>query len=223
MTESMADSSSKATPKMRRQPKQARSLERVSRILDVAEELFIEQGYASTTTKAIAKEAKVPIGSLYQFFPDKAAILQALAERYVDLMSQGLEAFGTLDMTQLPLSDYVDRFIDGIASFFAEYPGYHAIFMEVQAILPELDEAADTQLIQILTALLPKYNASLAAEDYEAIAFIMIKAIGNLLWLSLGQTQHFRPRLVIETKRLMLNYLQSYFPAVPSTGSVPNP
>nr|WP_199290587.1 hypothetical protein [Synechococcus elongatus] len=39
----------------------------------------------------------------------------------------------------------------------------------------------------------------------------MVKAIGTLLWLALGQEQSFRQHLVIETKRLALQYLQSYF------------
>jgi len=72
----MAESSSPAGG-MRRKPRQARSQERVNRILDVAEKLFASQGYAATTTNAIAAQAQVPIGSLYQFFPDKTAILKA--------------------------------------------------------------------------------------------------------------------------------------------------
>lgn len=56
---------------MRRQPKQARSQERVHHILDVAEQLFIELGYEQTTTRAIATRAEVPVGSLYQFFQTK--------------------------------------------------------------------------------------------------------------------------------------------------------
>jgi hypothetical protein len=42
---------------------------------------------------------------------------------------------------------------------------------------------------------------------------MLVKAIGTLLWLSLSQDDIFRQRLVMETKRLMLSYLQSYFPA----------
>ena len=69
---------------MRREPRQARSQERVNRILDLAEELFAGESYAATTTNAIAARAGVPIGSLYQFFPDKTSILQALALRYAE-------------------------------------------------------------------------------------------------------------------------------------------
>jgi len=44
---------------------------------------------------------------------------------------------------------------------------------------------------------------------------MLVKAIGTLLWLSLSQEETFRQRLVTETKRLTLKYLQSYFPSDP--------
>lgn len=193
-----------------RKPKQARSLERFKRILDVAEVIFIEQGYAATTTREIAATAEVAIGSLYQFFPDKAAILQALAERYSDMLDEHLQSFDTLEMNQIPLAEYVKRLVEGIEQFFTEYPGYHAVFMEIKTVMPEMDEAGDAQLIQTLASMLSIRNKSLSAEDYDAIAFVVVKAMGNLLWISSGQEPHFRQRLVVETQRLTLNYLQSY-------------
>ena len=206
----MTETSSEGLARKWRQPKQARSLKRVNRILAVAEEMFIEKGYAATTTKAIASQAEVPIGSLYQFFPDKAAILQALAERYTDLLDRRLQTLEPLETTQLSLADYVDRLTDLVEEFFDKYPGYRAIFMEVQGTMPELDEAGDVQLIQTLATLLPQSDASLSQDDREAISFVLVKAIGNLQWLSLGQTPELRQRLSLEARRLALHYLQSY-------------
>ncbi|MBI4781707.1 MAG: TetR family transcriptional regulator [Oscillatoriophycideae cyanobacterium NC_groundwater_1537_Pr4_S-0.65um_50_18] len=199
---------------MRRQPRQARSQERVNRILDVAEELFIEEGYNATTTNAIAKRAKVAIGSLYQFFPDKTSILQGLALRYNELLYQRLSELNTEALVTLPLTVYVDQMIDATDQFFTDYPGYYAIFMPLQGTIPELQEieaAADAHLIQNMATELSLRNAGLESPDYEAIAFVLVKAIGNLLWLALGQEKPFRQRLVTETKRLTLHYLQSYF------------
>jgi len=199
---------------MRRKPRQARSQERVNRILDVAEEMFIAEGYNVTTTNAIAVRANVPIGSLYQFFPDKAAILQALAVRYGALLHQQLAAFDTVELAKLPLSAYVNRLIDMTDQFFTEHPGYHAIFMEVQGTMPKLEEiedAADAQLIHDLATSLAQREAGLEPANYEAIAFVLVKAIETLLWLSLSQEKSFRHRLVAETKRFTLSYLQSYF------------
>lgn len=212
----MPNKSSEATLRRWRKPKQARSLARVNRILDVAETMFVEEGYGSATTKAIAAQAEVPIGTLYQFFPDKAAILQALAERYNDLLQQRFQEFDTDEMAQRPLTEYVEIVIEEIDRFFSDYPGYYAIFMEVQGSLPEVEDATDAELIQSTAKLLMKRDSSLKEEDYDAIAFVTIKAIGNLHWLSLGQPPQFRRRLLKEIKRLTFHYFQSYFPEVPN-------
>ncbi|MFM2303579.1 MAG: hypothetical protein RLZZ135_989 [Cyanobacteriota bacterium] len=199
---------------MRRQPRQARSQERVNQILAVAEQMFITEGYNATTTNAIAARAKVPIGSLYQFFPDKAAIVQALALRYMEQLHLSFAELDPASVSQMPLSDYVDMLIDTTDRFFTDYPGYHAIFMQVQGTIPELTEienAADAQSIQDLAVSLAQRNSELSPVDCEAIAFVLVKTIGTLLWLSLSQENHFRQRLVTETKRFTLNYLQSYF------------
>lgn len=201
---------------MRRQPRQARSQERVNQILDVAEQMFISEGYDATTTNAIAARAKVPIGSLYQFFPDKGAILQALTMRYMELLHQRFTELHTAETVGLPLPTYVNQVIDATDQFFSDYPGYHAIFMQVQGIMPELEvieTATDAQLIQELATSLSSRNSNVEQANYEAISFVLVKAIGTLLWLALSQEQPFRQQLVAEIKRLALSYLQSYFPS----------
>ncbi|MBC7968568.1 MAG: TetR/AcrR family transcriptional regulator, partial [Verrucomicrobia bacterium] len=147
-----------------------------------------------------------------------AAILQALALRYAEMLHQQLAAVDETEPVALSLSDYVDQLIDTTDRFFTENPSYYAIFMEVQGTiceLAEIDEATDAKLIQALANSLAKRDASLEPMDYEAIAFVLVKAIGTLLWLSLSQEKLFRQRLVTETKRLTLKYLQSYFPSDP--------
>lgn len=203
------------TAGMRRKPRQARSQERVNRILDVAEEMFVTEGYNATTTNAIAARAGVSIGSLYQFFPDKSAILQAIAARYERILRQQLALSDRPELAKLLLPAYVDRIIDTTDRFFCEHPAYHAIFMQIQgttAELEEIEDAADTLLVRDLATSLAQREGSLAGVDYEAIAFVLVKAIGTLLWLSLSQEKTFRQRLVAEAKQLALSYLQSYFP-----------
>lgn len=211
----MADRSSPSTG-LRRQPRQARSQERVNRILAVAQELFVAEGYSATTTNAIAARAQVPIGSLYQFFPDKAAILKALAIQHGEQLHQHLAIFLNPAVVQaLSLPVYVARLIDAADQFFADQPGYYAIFMEVQGSMPQLErieDDADRRLIQDWSGVFAQLNAALTPEDCEAIAFVLVKAIGTLLWVAIGQGPEFRQRLVAETQRLTLGYLQGYFP-----------
>ena len=70
--------------KPRKRPSQARSKATVEAILVAAAQVFRRQGYAGATTDRIAERAGVSVGSLYQYFPNKDAILVALTERHVD-------------------------------------------------------------------------------------------------------------------------------------------
>jgi len=68
----------------RKKPVQRRSQETVAAILEGAAQVFSRNGYAATTTDLIAQRAGVSIGSLYQYFPNKDAILLGLVERHIE-------------------------------------------------------------------------------------------------------------------------------------------
>jgi AcrR family transcriptional regulator len=70
---------------LRRLPKQDRAFDRVISILSVAEKLIGEQGIDAVTMKEIGRQSGGPISSVYQYFPDKAAILAMLHDRRVNL------------------------------------------------------------------------------------------------------------------------------------------
>jgi len=65
-----------------RAPQQERGERRVARLLGAAEAIISEVGYEAATMSAIAKRAEAAIGSLYQFFPNKACVTQALRTEY---------------------------------------------------------------------------------------------------------------------------------------------
>lgn len=69
---------------MRKTPRQQRSREMVTRLLDATAATLAERGLDHTTTNHIAERAGVSIGSLYQYFPDKNALVEALLERMAE-------------------------------------------------------------------------------------------------------------------------------------------
>jgi AcrR family transcriptional regulator len=72
----------------RRQPSQARGKERVRVILAAALAMFKENGVEEVTTNDIAERARIPIGSLYRYYPNKDTIITALTELVVEDLSQ---------------------------------------------------------------------------------------------------------------------------------------
>jgi len=66
----------------RKEPVQERSRTRFALILGVFRDLTIEKGVDAVSMKEVAEVASISIASLYQYFPDKAAIIATLADRY---------------------------------------------------------------------------------------------------------------------------------------------
>jgi AcrR family transcriptional regulator len=77
--------------KARRQPRQVRSQITVTAILDATLRVVLERGYEGCTTNWVAEVAGVGIGSVYEYFPNKDAMLAALVEREVDQVVAALE------------------------------------------------------------------------------------------------------------------------------------
>jgi AcrR family transcriptional regulator len=116
----------------RKKPRQARSQQRVDALLDAAASVIAESGYEAATTNAIAARAGVPIGSLYQFFSNKEALLEALLERYAEQMRTLFDAKLTpIAVTSLPLSEVLYQFMLAFAEFEASHIGFKSLFMNV--------------------------------------------------------------------------------------------
>src|ERR1700722_11179822 len=93
----------KRTTTLRREPRQARGTRRIAELLDAADRVFAAVGYEAATTNAIAREAGASVGSLYQFFPGKEALLRALTTRYQEEMHEIHERVFTPETARLPL------------------------------------------------------------------------------------------------------------------------
>ncbi|MBD2595915.1 TetR family transcriptional regulator [Nostoc spongiaeforme FACHB-130] len=208
----MTKESQKAST-MRRKPKQARSQERVHHILDVAEQLFIELGYEQTTTRAIATRAAVPVGSLYQFFPDKDAIVRALANRYFEQEYQMFVQLHT-ELAEADIKTYVDCMIDAFEQFAEQHPGYRAVLGRLIDFITVADASKwneyDQQMLTEIAHFVYRRNPELDASQCDLIATTVFKAANELLWLSFARDQQYRKQLLAETKILITAYLQTY-------------
>ncbi|WP_436493037.1 TetR family transcriptional regulator [Actinokineospora sp. HUAS TT18] len=111
---------------LRRQPVQQRSAKRVEKMLESCAQLIDELGYDGVTTTLIAERAGVAVGSLYQFFPDKRAVVQALTQRNLDYFMA--EISRRLDEAALDSWDQAaDTIFDIYVQMYREVPGFSRI------------------------------------------------------------------------------------------------
>jgi AcrR family transcriptional regulator len=112
---------------LRHAPTQARSRERLRRVLDAADQVLSTDGADAFTTTRIAQVAGVPVGSVYRYFPDKEAIVEALATRYWAEFADLVAAAADAD-EQSPLDDPLGAVLDALAAGLRARPGFLALW-----------------------------------------------------------------------------------------------
>ena len=113
--------------RLRNVPTQARSRERLRRVLDAADQVLARDGAGAFTTTRIARAAGVPVGSVYRYFPDKEAIVEALATRYWSEFADLVSAAAELDEAS-PMPDPAGGVLEALAAAFRRRPGFLALW-----------------------------------------------------------------------------------------------
>ncbi|HSL58383.1 MAG TPA: TetR/AcrR family transcriptional regulator, partial [Acidimicrobiales bacterium] len=111
-----------STVGLRREPVQRRSRERVDAILAAATELLAEVEGTEITTTTIAARAGVPVGSLYEYFVDREAVIDAVAARMLDRHDEHLRA--ALTAAPESLEAMVDALYTAYAGFYRAEPAF---------------------------------------------------------------------------------------------------
>lgn len=117
-----------------------RSRQTVERILDAAAHIFGELGYRAATTNDIAATAGISIGSLYQYFPNKDALLVALADRHLEQMATMLDpVLADAAARRPPLEELAAELI-GLVAHLHEHDRLHLLLAHEAPRTPELTE-----------------------------------------------------------------------------------
>ncbi len=193
----------------RREPIQKRSRERVERMLAVASALIAEKGSDALRMGEVAEKAGVSIGSLYQFFPDKSAIIRALADRYQKesetCISEALAEVRDRKGLEKAFSELVDIYY-GI--FLAE-PVMRDIWSGTQAdkALRELELAHSRANAGMLLAVLKRLRPNEDAAALETSAFLIWQLGEATMRLAVSVDRAEGDRLVAAYKRMALSEL----------------
>lgn len=190
----------------RRAPTQRRSRERMESLLSTAATLIEAKGSDGLKMSEVAEKAGVSIGSLYQYFPDKAAIIRTLAERY-DAQGRACIVAELDAVRDMPgLRQAMGRLTDGYYQMFLDEPVMRDIWSGTQAdkTLRDMDLAENRLLGGMLTDVLVRLRPQADRADLETSAFLAMHLVGAAVRLAISVDRTEGEALVATFKRMML-------------------
>jgi AcrR family transcriptional regulator len=196
----------------RRKPSQERSRDRVERILDATAALLGKTPVDKITTAAIAEGAGVPIGSVYQYFPNKLAVLAELARRVMEQVDAKTASLSTTDFGVLPWDQAIDRAIDATMQGYAEQPGYLQLLLSIRPT-PEFRLITDesNERVAAMLALHPALQAVIPPDQIRLVTRAAIQAANSLQdWALSEEDPDLTNRIISEMKTLLKGYLAVY-------------
>lgn len=161
-----------------RAPRQARAKQKVELILEAAIRLLDKGGLDRLTTNAVAETAGVSIGTLYQYFPNKEAILDALADREMAALSERVLA-ALRDLSAVSPQDRIGRIVRAVTASYGERRRVHRLVMEYSLSRGGRRMAPLTERIVALLA--SREGVPAAPPMSEAQAFVLTNAFAGVM------------------------------------------
>lgn len=165
-----------------KEPKRKRGIARVAKLLDAGASVFAEQGYKAATMTEIAARAGAPIGSLYQFFPNKDVLADALVARYAEHVEAALDRIRA-QVADLDGAQLADRLLDVLVAHAAERSLALSLLdarWEQPGVRPGiLRESLRKRIAEILTL----WRPALAEDQAQAMSVVLFQAMKSLVQL----------------------------------------
>lgn len=194
----------------RKRPRQERSKATVDTILEATARVLKKQGFDGLSTNAVAAQAGVSIGSLYQYFPNKEALVAKLIDRHMEDMNAAIFAELTR-VAVMPIAQAARAVVELTIRAHSVDPDLHRVLTEQVprigklARLRELDEICHRMVAGLLAA----RKKELAIADPDLAAFILVSTIEAVIHRAalLYPARLRDPRLVDETTLVVTRYL----------------
>lgn len=187
---------------MRKRPKQVRSRALVEALVEATARVLAEEGRARLTTNRVAEVAGVSVGSLYQYFADKEALVAEVGRRYAEAFGARLARFGAR-VVRLPLREAVIEAVALLVEIHAEDPHLHN---ELGAELPEEDRSP---AVAMVARYLEEHAAEIRRPDPLLAARIAMQTGEALVHETALRTPELLhdPAFVAEIADLLVRYL----------------
>jgi AcrR family transcriptional regulator len=195
----------------RKEPRQERARATVDAILAATARILVKDGYDRASTNKIAEAAGVSVGSLYQYFPSKEALVAALIERHSAEMMRFLEEKAARTTEGTPLRDVVRDVVEAMVAAHRVDPKLHRVVMEQVPRIGALKRLGelDARALDLIRAYLEMRRAEIRPANLKLASFLLaslVEAVTHgavLLHPELFEEES----LVEETVELICRYL----------------
>jgi AcrR family transcriptional regulator len=190
-----------------RLPQRERGKRRVAALLEAASSLFAEKGYDAVTMTEVAARAGAPIGSLYQFFPSKEALADAILDRFAGSLADALAAIEER-ATEAPVPELVEGLLGLLVGRQEERAAASALIESrrgASARAEELKLALRRQVARILRARI----AGISPGRAEVVALVVIQLMKAAARQDAEGDRAVRDDVLEELRFLMNLYLNA--------------
>jgi AcrR family transcriptional regulator len=197
--------------RMKKPAKQDRAKATVEAILQGATRVLVKEGYEGTNTNRIAEVAGVSIGSVYQYFSNKEAILGELIELHIQkLMDVFVENYNTL--STVSLKDGIRILIRAMIEARSVEPKLQRVFDEQLPKIGKLSRLLreyEKQAVEMIRAYLQSKKNEVAIKNIETAAYISVHAVEAVILVALNNRQDILTggHLEDELTNLIVRYL----------------
>ncbi len=193
----------------RKQALQARSRATVDVILKATARILIAEGYDRASTNKVAARAGVSIGSLYQYFPSKEALVAALLERHLEEMGQVLRA-AFPRLAAAPIEQAAEEVVRLMVAAHSVNPALHRVFVEQVPRIGQLEriQGFEQEMTALVRAYLEARRDKLVVEDLDMAAFIVVGIVESLTHAAvLSRPDLLGEPFVREVSAVVIRYL----------------
>jgi AcrR family transcriptional regulator len=201
---------------MRKEPRQARAQVTVEAILEAAAHILDRQGWARFTTNAVAEAAGVSIGSLYQYFPNKLALIEAILRCHFDDVLSALR-FADEHTSRI---ERIEGLVSGMIAAHSPHPSLHRVLLEDVPrgrISKSVHQKFESEYTSLYTKLISASERSGANARSEVRAQVLSSAIEGVVHDAARRGTLRSPAL----KQELVNLVDAYLNALESDHNTP--
>lgn len=192
-----------------KEPKRQRGIARVAKLLDAGASVFAEQGYKAATMTEIAARAGAPIGSLYQFFPNKDVLADALVARYGEHVTAALDKIRE-QAPELDGAELADRLLDTLVAHASERSLALSLLdarWEQPGVRPGvLRESLRRHIAECLETWRPQ----MGEDERQAMAVVLLQAMKSLAQLHEEKRYPGKTEALAQWRGWVRRYLQDF-------------